>query len=272
MITVPFLICLYAYFEALDVRATYVTIHTSKLPPSTGQLTIAQISDVHLGMIIREGRLGRLIKLLQTENPDLIVSTGDLLDQEVDSINHLADLLSVLRPRLGKYAVMGNHEFYAGPEKAADFTVRAGFKLLRNECVRLPGLINIIGVDDPAARRLGFPKRRIPALFDERDPDLFTLFLFHRPPNSEHYLDRLPIDLQLSGHTHGGQLFPFRMATMIFYPLKSGFYRLENRYLYVSRGAGTWGPPLRFLTPPEIVVVKLVRSNSSAESGVRNAE
>lgn len=259
-ITLPFLICVYAYVEALNIRTTYLTIKTQKLPQSMEQLTIAQISDVHLGMIVREGRLERLIKVLNAVNPDIIVSTGDLLDQEVDSINHLADLLAVLRPPLGKYAVMGNHEFYAGPEKAAGFIVRAGFKLLRGECLRLQGRINIIGVDDPAAGRLGFPKANVPALFGERDPNLFTLFLFHRPPNSEHYFERLPIDLQLSGHTHGGQLFPFRLVTRIFYPLKAGFYRLEDRHLYVSGGAGTWGPPLRFLTPPEVVVIRLVRS------------
>ncbi len=259
-VAIPLAICVYAYFEALHIGVTNIDIYTTKLPKGTDELVVAQLSDVHLGVIVGEKRLARIIAVLRRVNPDIIVSTGDLLDREVDSISHLAVQFDTLRPRLGKYAILGNHEFYAGVDKSADFIRASGFRLLRGECLTLPGLMNIVGVDDPAYQYLGGQERKkVAGVFARRDADLFTLFLIHRPPEFLDYLSSLPIDLQLSGHTHGGQLFPFRQGVGIFFPLRAGLYSLGSKKLYVSRGAGTWGPPLRFLTPPEIVVIRLIR-------------
>ncbi len=261
LLVVPLAICTYAYYEAADIRLTEVRIRTAKLPAGTDHLTIAQISDVHLGMIIREERLDRIVLLLRKARPDIIVSTGDLFDQETDGLGRLADRFESLKPKFGKYAVLGNHEFYAGVDKFLRFAKEAGFQVLRGDCVVVPGLINIIGIDDPTAKYVGAtPKGDLATVFAQRNPDLFTLFLFHRPPNSEDYLSRLPIDLQLSGHTHGGQLFPFRVLTRIFFPLNVGLYAADGKHLYVSRGTGTWGPPLRFLAPPEVTLIRLIRS------------
>ncbi|MEW5949294.1 MAG: metallophosphoesterase [Thermodesulfobacteriota bacterium] len=267
-VIIPLVICVYAYYEALDIRVTNVRIHTAKLPEGTNDLVIAQISDAHLGVIIGEGRLKKITGLLRRINPDIIVSTGDLVDQEVDNINHLARELSALTPPLGKYAVMGNHEFYAGVGKSSEFIKKSGFRLLRGECIKVREIINIVGIDDPAGRPFGVKgEKDVAQLVSQCHPGLFTLFLFHRPPNAEDYVTNLPIDLQLSGHTHGGQLYPFGFVTRIFFPLKTGLYVLNGRRLYVSRGVGTWGPPLRFLTPPEIVVVRLTREPSHQRSG-----
>ncbi|MDQ7837307.1 MAG: metallophosphoesterase [Thermodesulfobacteriota bacterium] len=267
-IIIPLAICTYAYYEALNIRVTNVSIPTPKLPEGIKELVIAQISDAHLGVIIGEVRLKKITGLLRKINPDMIVSTGDLVDQEVDNIDHLAGELRSLTPPLGKYAVMGNHEFYAGVEKSSEFIKKAGFRLLRGERINVRGIINIVGIDDPAGRPFGGKgETGAVSLVARCDPGLFTLFLFHRPPNSEDYVTNLPIDLQLSGHTHGGQLYPFGFVTRIFFPLKTGLYVLNGRRLYVSRGVGTWGPPLRFLTPPEIVVVRLTRGPFHQRSG-----
>ncbi len=259
-VIIPLAICAYAYYEALNIRVTNVHIHAAKLPEGTKELVIAQISDAHLGVIIGEERLKKITGLLREINPDMIVLTGDLVDQEVDNMDHLAGDLRSLTPPLGKYAVMGNHEFYAGVEKSSEFIKKSGVRLLRGEHINVRGIINIVGIDDPAGKPFGSKgESGVASLVARCDPGLFTLFLFHRPPNSEDYITNLPIDLQLSGHTHGGQLFPFRFITRIFFPLKAGLYEINGRRLYVSRGVGTWGPPLRFLTPPEIVVVRLTR-------------
>jgi hypothetical protein len=170
----------------------------------------------------------------------------------------LAGSLREITPRYGKYAITGNHEFYAGLDQALNFTRSAGFTVLSGEAVSIPGLINIAGVDDPAGSMLGLS----PAVSEEKlltglPRGLFTLLLKHRP-----LIDKKAVglfDLQLSGHVHKGQIFPFSIITWLYYPLHAGRLDLPGHaLLYVSRGAGTWGPPIRFLSPPEVTVVELL--------------
>jgi len=262
---VPLLISLsiavYGYFEARDIRTEKVLIRTLKIPADVGRLKIVQISDVHLGLIVREAQLKRILEIVKTEHPDILVSTGDLVDGQVCKLNGLSDLLKEIDPRYGKFAVTGNHEFYAGLENALCFTELAGFTLLRGKGVTVAGIINIAGVDDPAGRIYG-PGTGI----SERDllsalpREKFTLLLKHRPAIDEDAVGLF--DLQLSGHTHKGQIFPFSLITRIYYrhTADAGHLKLMNSfYLYVSRGSGTWGPPIRFLSPPEVTVFELVR-------------
>ncbi|MDY6842704.1 MAG: metallophosphoesterase [Thermodesulfobacteriota bacterium] len=251
-------ICTYGYFEALNIGVTTLTLKTPKLPKNLDKLVIAQISDLHLGILVREKRLENVITIMQNINPDIIVSTGDLVDENVDSMQGLTKLFKAINPRFGKYAVTGNHEFYAGIELSEKFTKDSEFVLLRNQYMNVSDLMNIVGIDDPTAKFFGENKGQdIPTLLSYCNPDLFTLLLYHQPRHFETTTSLLPIDLQLSGHTHGGQLFPFIHLTRIVYPMAKGFYEANGTKLYVSRGTGTWGPPLRFLSPPEIVVITL---------------
>jgi predicted MPP superfamily phosphohydrolase len=251
-------ISLYGYFEARDVRTERILIKTPKIPDTVGKFTIVQISDVHLGLIVREERLKRIIALVKGASPDLLVSTGDLVDGEIDRMTGLAELLRDIRPGSGKFAVTGNHEVYAGLGQAVGFTERAGFSVLRNEVSTAGGLINVAGVDDPVvgmvADSMPVPEKSI---LLKAPPDRFTLLLKHRPAVDPDSLGLF--DLQLSGHVHKGQIFPFNMLTYLFYPVRTGFtlYSL-NTALYVSRGTGTWGPPIRFLAPPEVTVIELI--------------
>lgn len=260
---VPLLISLsiaaFGYFEARDIRTERIVVRTSKIPADAGRLKIVQISDVHLGLIVREGRLKRILEIVKAEKPDILVSTGDLVDGQVCKLNGLTDLLKEIDPKYGKFAVTGNHEFYAGLENSRCFTELAGFTLLRGKGVTVADMINIAGVDDPAGKIFD-PG----AVVSERDllsalpREKFTLFLKHRP-----FLERDAaglFDLQLSGHVHKGQIFPFSLATRLYYPFQAGLTKLRGgSLLYVSRGSGTWGPPIRFLSPPEVTVIELVR-------------
>lgn len=257
---------IYGYFEALDLRTERVRISTDKLPPAVRRLTIVQISDVHLGLVVGEKRLRRIIEKIREARPDLVVSTGDLVDGQTDSMGTLADEFRKLNPSYGKYAVTGNHEFYAGIKHAMDFTRSAGFTVLRGTAEEAGGVLTVAGVDDPAG--LGFGE----AVIDERDVlkrtsrDKFVLLLKHRPTvmGREGFL----FDLQLSGHTHKGQIFPFNVVTGLFYPIKTGLSTLDgSSSLYVSRGTGTWGPPIRFLAPPEITVIELLNAETEGSSG-----
>jgi predicted MPP superfamily phosphohydrolase len=254
-------IALYGFFEARDIRTERLIIRSNKIPKETANLKIVQISDVHLGLIVREDRLTRILRKVESERPDILVSTGDLVDGQICRLNGLEDPLKEIRAPYGKFAITGNHEFYAGFEETKCFTERAGFTLLRGEGVTPGGIINIAGVDDPAGKYFGLVKD-IPekALLSTLPRDKFTLLLKHRP-----FVDKESIglfDLQLSGHVHKGQIFPFSLITKYYYPLHAGFMNLPNgSRLYVSRGSGTWGPPIRFLSPPEVTVIELVHSD-----------
>lgn len=246
----------YGYFDARNLRIERVRIETSKLPEGTDHLKIAQISDVHLGLIVRYERLSSITDKIISENPDILVSTGDFVDGFIGHLPELKDSLRQLRPRYGKYAVTGNHEAYAGLEHALEFTRKTHFTLLRGEVKTIPGLINIVGVDDAAVDR---SVQEGPLLSSVQN-GLFTLFLKHRPKVEKESLGLF--DLQLSGHTHGGQIFPFRYIVALQYPLLNGYYELDKgSRLYTSRGTGTWGPPIRVLSPPEVTIIELVRTS-----------
>ncbi len=249
---------LYGYFEARDIRTERIIISSPKI---VGKLTIVQISDVHLGLIVREDRLKRIIAEINGASPDLLISTGDLVDGQINRMTGLAELLQDIRPRFGKFAVTGNHEVYAGLDQAVGFTERAGFKMLRNEGSTAGGLINVVGVDDPAIGRVTY-SRPIPekTLLLKVSSDRFTLLLKHRPAVDRKSLGLF--DLQLSGHVHKGQIFPFNLLTHLFYPVRTGFALYpQNSALYVSRGTGTWGPPIRFLAQPEVTVIELIHAD-----------
>jgi len=249
---------LYGYFEARDIRIERVVINSPKVPAAVGKLTIVQISDVHLGLIIREEGLKRIIAGINGASPDLLISTGDLVDGQINRMTGLAELFQDIRPRFGKFAVTGNHEVYAGLNQAVDFTERAGFKMLRNEGSTAGGLINVVGVEDPAILRVAHSRQVTEkTLLSKVSSDRFTLLLKHRPAVDQESLGLF--DLQLSGHVHKGQIFPFNLLTYLFYPVRTGFALYpQNSALYVSRGTGTWGPPIRFLAPPEVTVIDLI--------------
>lgn len=252
------IICLYGYWSALNIRTERLRIETGKLPAGIDHLTIVQISDVHLGLIVREQRLKRILRIVKAEKPDIFVSTGDLVDAQINQMRGLAELLREVDAPYGKYAITGNHEYYAGIEHALAFTRDAGFTLLRGEAVK-NGVINIVGVDDPAAVQLkmGKPEPETP-LLSGLPKDRFTLLLKHRPAVDGK--SGALFDLQLSGHTHKGQIYPFTYVAKMAYPLNSGTFDLPGgSILRVSRGSGTWGPPVRFLSPPEVTVIELVR-------------
>jgi uncharacterized protein len=173
----------------------------------------------------------------------------------------LAPIFEQIKPKFGKFAITGNHEYYAGIEKSLQFTRAAGFDVLLDEAREVAG-INIVGIDDITGRRAGIVNEnsRSTKTMPVISNDKFILLLKHQPYVNE--ADKF--NLQLSGHTHGGQIFPFRLITGLFFKNNYGYYQLgQNRAIYVSRGAGTWGPPVRILAPPEITVIDLFGSKDN---------
>ncbi|MHB8763707.1 MAG: metallophosphoesterase [Deferrisomatales bacterium] len=244
---------LYGLYEARQLRVETVRLTTPKLGAGRDRLRIVQVSDLHLGLMLREGTLAPLVARLTALEPDLLVATGDVVDAQLDHLNGLSELWRQVDPPLGKFAVTGNHEAYAGLGQSLEFLRRSGFTVLRNEGRTVGGVLTLVGVDDDHAGGLRVDEA---ALLQAQSTGLFTVLLKHRPvvtPGAAGLFD-----LQLSGHTHLGQLFPFRYLTGLQYPLQNGRHELPGgAVLYTSRGTGTWGPPMRVLAPPEVTVFEV---------------
>ncbi len=256
------LICVYGFVEARSIRMERLVVETAKLPPGIDRLTIVQISDVHLGLINRTSRFEPMIKLVKEAKPDIFVVTGDLVDAQINHLTGLAEMLRDVIAQYGKFAIMGNHEYYAGPDKSLAFIREAGLTILRDEVVPA-GPITIAGADDHTASQLKLGRIKPgKELLAAAAGDRFILYLKHQP-----HIDQATIglfDLQLSGHTHKGQIYPFIYLTRLTFPFSAGRYELgSGSLLYVNRGTGTWGPPIRFLAPPEVTIVELVRKKPS---------
>jgi predicted MPP superfamily phosphohydrolase len=260
-VSVP--IAAHGLYEVFDIRTEHVAVKTPKIPKEVGKVRLVQVTDVHVGVIVREARLERILRAVKEAEPDIFVSTGDLVDGQLDNLKALTKMLQEIQPRYGKFAVLGNHEYYAGLARSLAFTTEAGFTVLRGKGVTVGDLITIAGVDDPAGRSYGLSvevKER--DLLARHPREKFTILLKHRPLVDKDAIGHF--DLQLSGHFHKGQIFPFLLIVKALYPYVAGLYELNpGSALYVSRGSGTWGPPIRFLSSPEVTVIDIVSEELS---------
>lgn len=247
------------YFEAKNVRVNKVLIESRFLPEGISPLRVAQISDLHISQTLGAEFVSALVKRLKELDPDLIVITGDITDIDPRKNRQIVELFKSLKPRYGKYSVTGNHEFYAGIEMAKEFYEMCEIRLLRGEFIEpVEGLV-VAGVDDDNGRRFGdYVDIDEERLFESKALNKYVILLKHKPFVNERTADR--IDLQLSGHVHGGQIFPFSLIVRQVYRYFYGLYPISDRmWLYVSRGTGYWGPPMRFFAPPEIAFFEIKR-------------
>lgn len=264
----------YSFFEASQIHSERVVINTSKLPSSSSRIRIVQVSDVHIGLLLREKRLQLILEKIKEARPDIIVSTGDLIDGKlnrddaISELNPLAALLASAQAPSGKFAVIGNHEVYAGLPQALSFSQAGGFTILRNQSIQLANGITITGVDDRTVNRETIAQNETgsgtgaeTALLSNVSHNSFNILLKHRPdilPASDGHFD-----LQLSGHVHGGQIFPFNLLVRLKHPIPCGTtVTPTGSRIHVSRGTGTWGPPMRLFAPPEVTIIDIVRQAS----------
>ncbi len=252
----------WGFFEARDLRTERITIKTRLLPPESSAIKVAQISDVHLGIIEGQRRINQIASILFDEKPDLLLCTGDLMDGAIPHLNHMSAYFTAINPPLGKFAVTGNHEFYAGLDKSLAFIKDAGFTILRGKAMTT-GPLRIAGVDFPAGRQTGqitYTNERTTLDIDD-NKGLFTILLKHSPDVEESSVGRF--QLQLSGHTHKGQIFPFNYPVRLRYRYIAGLYDLgKGSEVYTSRGTGTWGPPLRLFAPAEVTIITIEKAGS----------
>lgn len=219
-----------------------------------GELTIVAASDIHLGNMIRRDRLTKWVSLINSQKPDVILLVGDVFDHNIRSVEsqEMYRELSKLQARYGVYAVPGNHDYYAGIEKAVGYLEMSGIKVLRDEAVTIDSSLVIIGRDDLTNRK----RMRLDSLMTGADHALPVIVMDHQPASLRESAGSNVL-LHISGHTHNGQIFPYNRIVSGIYEVGYGYKKIDNTHVYVSSGLGLWGAPLRIGSRSEIVRITL---------------
>ncbi|RKH46703.1 metallophosphoesterase [Corallococcus interemptor] len=245
-------------FTAPEV--TEVVIRIPKLPRSLDGFTIVQLTDLHVGPFIQRRFMDELVRRANALKPDLVAITGDLVDGTVPRLGGFVAALGNLHARHGSFFVTGNHDYSSGAEAWVAHLGSLGIPSLRNRHVRIGdagGAFDLVGVDDwHGGRRLGQKGYDLDLALTGRDPERAAVLLAHQPANFKVAAEQ-GVDLQISGHTHGGQLFPMTALIGLSWEHSAGHYRHADSHIYVSRGCGFWGPPMRLGSPPELVKLVL---------------
>jgi len=231
------------------------------LPQSAGprqQLSVVLASDLHLGRIIRNSRLEKIVGLINGLKPDLVLLAGDLTDEDLSFLSdqNTAAILRRIQAPLGVYSVTGNHEYYSGREKAVSFIRQGGIRVLEDEIVKVGEALYLVGRKDRTAERFGEPRKPLAELMKEVPPGYPVILMDHQPFQLAE-AQRQGVGLQLSGHTHNGQLFPINFIVGRIYENSWGYLKKGATHYYVSCGVGTWGPPVRTCSIPEIMHIRL---------------
>jgi uncharacterized protein len=242
------------------VGVKQVKVSLAKLPASASGYRIALISDVHVGPTIGRAFLEDVVRRINALEPDLIAIAGDLVDGSVKDLGPLVEPLRDLRAKDGVFFVTGNHEYYSGVDEWLAFLPTLGIRVLRNERVSIGGAegFDLAGVEDLASRGFEGHGPDLPGALQGRDTSRALVLLAHQPKAILEAAQH-GVDLQLSGHTHGGQLFPWKYLVGLDQPYVAGLHNHEGAQVYVSCGTGYWGPPMRVGAPAEITHIELTR-------------
>ncbi|MGH3862712.1 metallophosphoesterase [Actinokineospora sp.] len=235
------------------------TVPIRRLDPAFTGLRIAVVSDIHVGPILGRAHTERLVRMINETQPDLVAMVGDLADGTVEDLGHAAEPLRDLVSREGTFFVTGNHEYYSGHQQWITELERLGLHYLRNtrtQITRAGRTFDLAGITDVTGKAFDDAPDVVGALRG-RDETKPAVLLAHQPVQVTDAA-RAGVDLQLSGHTHGGQLYPFHHVVGLAQPAVSGLSKVDDTWLYVTNGAGFWGPPVRVGAAPDITVLELV--------------
>jgi hypothetical protein len=222
-------------------------------------IRLAVVSDIHLGTIICKSRLERIVKIINSINPDIVLLPGDVVDEDIAPVirQNLGETLRKIKYKFGVFAATGNHEYIGGVEKACKYLEEHGISVLRDSYVSINDCLCIAGREDRSIKQFA-GKRRKPLndILQSANRHMPIILMDHQPLHFEE-AEQNGVDLQLSGHTHHGQLWPFNYITKKVYELSMGYVRKGNTHFYVSCGAGTWGPPVRTGSRPEVIEINV---------------
>lgn len=226
---------------------------------SGGPQRIVLVSDLHLGMMISNGRLETLVNAVNSLEPDIVLMAGDVFDEDPGPVirNNMGDLLKNLKAGQGVFAVSGNHEYYGNATEARKYLEDHRITVLSDSTITLPAGIVLVGRQDITGQQMsGKARKSIPELISAIDKNKPIVVMDHQPYKLKE-VSAEGIDLQVSGHTHNGQMWPFNYITDAIFEIGYGFGKIGNTHFYVSSGYGTWGPPIRTNSRSEIVVLEM---------------
>jgi predicted MPP superfamily phosphohydrolase len=261
---VVFLLVLCILFYGVWRARNAVVIRYEVMIPKNGgkhsELHVVLVSDTHVGTINGNLRIQHMVKMVNELEPDLILLAGDLIDDDFHPFisQRMADQLKALKSRLGTYSVLGNHEYIAGHlDEYRDELEHAGIRLLIDEAVQIDDSFYVIGRDDLSGKAYhGRPRKPLNEMLQGLDSDKPFILMDHQPYRLDE-AQQSGIDLQVSGHTHRGQMYPYHYITRKTYEVDWGYLIKETTHIIVSSGFGTWGPPIRVGNRPEVVSVKV---------------
>jgi uncharacterized protein len=239
-----------------SIRTLELTIHKNS---PLKELNIAMVSDVHLGTIICNSHFMRIVEKINSLNPDIVLFAGDLVDEDIQPVirQNLGETLRQIKSKYGIYGITGNHEYIGGVEAACSYLMEHGVAMLRDTTIQIAGAFTLVGREDISIHQFnGKIRKPLSDLMKDVNTSLPVILMDHQPFR----LDDAVIhgaDIQLSGHTHHGQLWPFNYISQAIYELSWGYKQKGNTHFYVSCGVGTWGPPMRTGNRPEVVNIKL---------------
>lgn len=245
------------YFAKMPV-VRFQDITLDKAVPE-GKQRVVLVSDIHLGMMISNGRLDRMVELVNRQNADIVLLAGDIFDEDLGPViqNNMGDLLKNLKARQGVFAVLGNHEFYGGATAADEYMRNHNITVLRDTAVVLPNGLVIAGREDITVKQMnGKSRKTLDALLEGIDRSKPVFMMDHQPYKLAEVAGS-GVDLQVSGHTHHGQMWPFNYITKAIFEISRGYGKIGNTHFYVSSGYGTWGPPIRTNSRSEIIVLEI---------------
>ena len=250
---------LVGHLNAITPRIKTLDLTIPKNAHSLKSLSIAVVSDIHLGTIVCKSRLEHIVDEINKLEPDLVLLPGDVVDEDLGPVirQNLGETLSTIKAKYGVFGITGNHEYIGGVEQACSYLTEHGIRMLRDETIKVDDGFYVVGREDRSVKQF-YGKRRRPLeeLLAGVDTTLPVILMDHQPFGLDEAAKN-GIDLQLSGHTHHGQMWPFNYITEKVYELSWGYMKKGNTNIYVSCGVGTWGPPVRIGNTPEIVNVKL---------------
>jgi hypothetical protein len=253
------LVLLAGHINALSPKIRTLDLSVPRKNAMMDTLNIVVASDIHLGTLVGQKRFGKIVERINSLNPDIILLPGDLVDEDLAPVikQNLGESLRSLKSRFGVFAITGNHEYIGGVEEASRYLVDHGVTVLRDRVLRVNETIILVGREDRSISRFSEKTRKsLKDLMAEVDGHCPVILMDHQPFYLEEGVNN-GVDLQVSGHTHHGQLFPLNFITGRVYELSRGYKKNGKTHIYVSSGVGTWGPPVRLGNRPEIVNIKL---------------
>ena len=247
------------HLNAIHPVITPLELHIRKNTGGLKRLQVVVASDIHLGTIVCRSRLEHIVSAINRLQPDLVLLPGDVVDEDLGPVieQNLGETLRKIQSKFGVIAVTGNHEYIGGVEAACGYLRDHGITVLRDSTIKIADSLYVVGREDLSfARSTGKRRKTLPELLAGVDKELPLILMDHQPFRLNE-AEENGIDLQLSGHTHHGQLWPFNFITKKVYELSRGYMKKGNTHVYVSCGVGTWGPPVRTGNRPEIVHLQL---------------